>query len=124
MRGPCRDSDLHEVPARALRRIRANSAIEGLNCKIRRRTRVVGRAPAGRASSCSHRGAQVRGRERVGIEALPGHDDAGGVAASEGGPMGLLVSEQIVAHYPASFQLTSFSGWRMTSRFVDMRAFF
>ena len=40
------------------------------------------------------RQAQVRGRERVGVEALPGRDAAGGVAAPEGGPMGLSESAQ------------------------------
>ena len=38
--------------------------------------------------------AQVRGRERVGVEALPGRDAAGEVAAPEGEPMGLSESAQ------------------------------
>lgn len=38
--------------------------------------------------------AQVRRRERVGLEALPGRDAAGGVATPEGGPMGLSESAQ------------------------------
>ena len=40
-------------PREHWRRIRTNNAIERLNREIRRRTRVVGRSPTGRAPSCS-----------------------------------------------------------------------
>ena len=77
-------------PREHWRRIRTNNAIERLNREIRRRTRVVGTFP--RREERPHardREAQVRGRERVGLEALSGRDSAGGVAAPDGGLMRL-----------------------------------
>ena len=82
-------------PREHWRRIRTNNAIERLNREIRRRTRVVGTFP--RREERPHardRQAQVRRGERVGLEALPGRDAAGGVAAPDGGPMGLSESAQ------------------------------
>lgn len=78
-------------PREHWRRIRINNAIERLNREVRRRTRVVGTFPR-REEHPHPRGheAQVRGRERVGVEALPGRDAAGEVAAPESEPMGAV----------------------------------
>ena len=94
-RGLLRDPDLHEVPARALAthtHQQRNRAPEQRDPQAHARGRYLPRREE--RSHARHCEAQVRGRERVGVEALPGRDAAGRVAAPEGGPMGLSESAQ------------------------------
>ena len=85
----------YSVPARALAthtHQQRNRAPEQRDPQAHARGRYLPRREE--RSHARDRQAQVRGRERVGVEALPGRDAAGRVAAPEGGPMGLSESAQ------------------------------
>lgn len=90
-----RDADLHGVPSRALEEDQdqqRHRAAEPRDTQAHARGRHLPRRQVG--PHARHREAQVRRRERVGVEALPGRDAAGGVAVPEGGPKGLSESAQ------------------------------
>ena len=83
--GVAGDGTYTRFPMRHWRRIRTNNAIERLNREIRRRTRVVGTFPDGNSAHAGDGQAQVRGRQRVGIEAVSGRVAAGRVTMPTAG---------------------------------------
>ena len=90
-----RDPDVHEVPRRPLEEDpheQRHRAAEPRDPQANPRRGDVPRREL--RPHARHRTAEVRRGERVGVEALPGRDAAGGVATPDGGPMGLSESAQ------------------------------